>query len=234
MWMSEDAAAARSEATSSVLPSMPAKSLAAQRLAAGEAAEAAGSKAGEDADAAASAGACALEAAACGALAACPAALAATSAAFAAFAAAINSRCRALTHSSTMRRAVLTLSSIDLVAICTISVSPLTSSSRTAPVVDSTGLIRRSPTQPLAVLWRRRREVTLRSVPGALFESRARITSTRGVHENMAMRAHLHAGVLGNRTCAWAGQGGGPAEFSRVAGADPVRQEGYRHQLDGP
>ena len=38
----------------------------AQRLAAGEAPEAAGSKAGEDADAAALAGACALEAAACG------------------------------------------------------------------------------------------------------------------------------------------------------------------------
>jgi len=145
----------------------------AQWLAAGEAAEAAGSKAGEDADAAGLAGASALEAAACGALAACAAALAATWAAFAAFAAAINSRCRALTHSSTMRRAVLTLSSIDLVAICTISVSPLPSSSRTGPVVDSTGLIRRSRTQPLAVLWRRRREVTLRSVPGALFESRA-------------------------------------------------------------
>jgi hypothetical protein len=29
-----------------------------------------------------------------------------------------------------------------LVAICTISVSPLPSSSRTGPVVDSTGLIR--------------------------------------------------------------------------------------------
>jgi len=69
------------------------------------------------------------------------AALAAASAAFAAFASAINSRCRALTHSSTMRRAVLTLSSIDLVAICTISVSPLTSWRSTAPVVDSTGFI---------------------------------------------------------------------------------------------
>ena len=46
------------------------------------------------------------------------------------------------THSSTSRFPAFTLSSIDLLAICTISVCPFTSSSRIAPVDDSTGFIR--------------------------------------------------------------------------------------------
>ena len=43
------------------------------------------------------------------------------------------------------RCADLTLSSIDLLAICTISVSPRTSSSRIAPVDESTGFMSQLP-----------------------------------------------------------------------------------------
>src|SRR4051812_32087959 len=109
-----------------------------------EAAEAGGLGTGAAADAAALAGAAAV----CGALAALSVSLlalssvaCAASAALAAFASAISARCLALMQSSTMRRPALTLSSIDLVAIWTMSVSPLTSSRRTARVVDSTGFM---------------------------------------------------------------------------------------------
>ena len=62
-------------------------------------------------------------------------------AAFAARAASINSRCFGLTQSSTMHCAFFTFSSIYLLEICTIKVSPRTSSRRIAPVEDSTGFI---------------------------------------------------------------------------------------------